>query len=109
MILLKAAEEKALSTKRQITGIERGLSYKEAENRLKKYGLNILKGKRKISALKILMNQFTDFMVIILLACTAISMFMGEITESVTIIAIVIVNAILGFIQEFRTERTLDA
>jgi len=109
VILLKAAEEKALSTKRQITGIERGLSYKEAENRLKKYGLNILKGKRKISALKILMNQFTDFMVIILLACTAISMFMGEITESVTIIAIVIVNAILGFIQEFRTERTLDA
>ena len=48
-------------------------------------------------------------MVIILMISTAISAFMGEITEAVTIIAIVTINALLGFIQEYRTERTMEA
>ena len=86
-----------------------GLSEKEAKQKLKKYGPNTLTEKRKISAFKILFNQFSDFMVLILLASTAISMFMGEITEAITIIAIVVVNAILGFIQEFKTEKTMEA
>ncbi|MDP4092370.1 MAG: calcium-translocating P-type ATPase, SERCA-type [Bacillota bacterium] len=86
-----------------------GLSVKEARNKLEQYGMNTISEKKKISALRILFGQFSDFMVIILLACTVISAFMGEITEAVTIIAIVTINAILGFIQEFRTEKTMDA
>jgi Ca2+-transporting ATPase len=86
-----------------------GLSTKEAEQRLKKYGPNALAEKSGISVFQILLDQFTDFMVLILLACTAISAFMGEITEAVTIIAIVMVNAVLGFIQEYKTERTMEA
>lgn len=86
-----------------------GLSGREAGIRLKEHGLNTLSEKKKISVLKILFSQFTDFMVILLLASTVVSMFMGEVTEAVTIIAIVALNAVLGFIQEFRTEKTMEA
>lgn len=86
-----------------------GLSDREAEKRLREHGPNLLTGKKKISPLKLLLGQFTDIMVIILLISTAISAFMGEITEAVTIIAIVILNAVLGFVQEFRTEKTIEA
>lgn len=87
----------------------KGLTEKEAKRKFQKYGPNAITAKKKVSAFKILLDQFSDFMVLILLASTAISAFMGEITEAVTIIAIVVVNAILGFIQEYRTERTMEA
>jgi len=86
-----------------------GLSEREAREKLAEFGPNTITQKKKISALKILIEQFADFMVLILLASTAISAFMGETTEAITIIAIVIVNAVLGFVQEFRTEKTLEA
>ena len=86
-----------------------GLSENEVSCKLREHGLNTLAAKKKISVFKILFQQFSDFMVIILLAATMISVFMGEMTESVTIIAIVIVNAILGFLQEYRTEKTMEA
>lgn len=86
-----------------------GLSSKEVRHKLEKHGPNSLTAKKKVSALKILFDQFTDFMVLVLLASTAISMFMGEITEAITIIAIVVINAILGFVQEYRTEQTMEA
>ena len=86
-----------------------GLSGREAIKRYKEHGANVLAEKKKISKLKILLDQFSDFMVIILLASTVISIIMGEITESITIISIVIVNAILGYAQEYRTEKTMDA
>ncbi len=89
--------------------MHKGLSEKEARNKLLKHGLNTITARRKISAFGIIFDQFSDFMVLILLASTAISAFMGEITEAVTIVAIVVLNAILGFIQEYKTERTLDA
>jgi Ca2+-transporting ATPase len=86
-----------------------GLSQKEASYRLKKYGPNILIKKKNISIFKIIIEQFNDFMVLILLAATAISVFMGEIMEAITIIAIITINAILGFVQEYRTEKTMEA
>ena len=86
-----------------------GLSDKEARKRLVEHGPNILAEKEKISLVKLLLGQFTDVMVLILLASTAVSAFMGEMTEAVTIIAIVVINAVLGFVQEFRTEKTMEA
>lgn len=88
---------------------DRGLTSSEARKRFETYGPNALTSKKGTSALKIIVSQFTDFMVMVLLAATAISIFMGEMTEAITIIAIVILNAILGFVQEFRTEKTLEA
>lgn len=108
MISLSVLETK-LKNFGKAESIVSGLTAKEARKKLEKHGPNALNEKKKISPLRILFEQFTDFMVLILLASTAVSAFMGEITEAVTIIAIVVVNAILGFIQEYRTEKTIEA
>ena len=86
-----------------------GLTEKEASARLKTDGLNILEEKKKTSAVKIFAGQFKDVMVMILLGATVISVLVGEVSDAVTIILIVLLNAILGFIQEYRTEHTLEA
>lgn len=86
-----------------------GLSDEQAKERLEKFGENQLaKAKKKNTAL-MFASQFKDVLVIILLLSTVISVFLGEIYDAITIILIVLINAILGFIQEFRTERTLEA
>lgn len=86
-----------------------GLSEEEAEKRRREFGPNLIIGKKKISPIKILVSQFTDFMVLILICSTVISAFLGELTEALTILAIVVMNALLGFMQEYKTERTMEA
>lgn len=86
-----------------------GLTEKEAAERLRKNGENRLAEGKKTGALSIFLSQFRDVMVLILLAATVISAILGEITDAVTIILIVLLNAVLGFVQEFRTEKTLEA
>ena len=85
------------------------LTEKDAFALLKKYGENKLAEGKRPGAASIFFGQFKDVMVLILLAATVISVILGEITDAVTIILIVLLNAILGFIQEFRTEKTLEA
>ena len=87
----------------------RGLSTREAEKRIKTYGLNELKHKKKKSPVLIFLSQFNDFLVWVLIGATIISGFIGDKADAVTILIIVIVNAILGFVQEFRTEKSLEA
>ncbi len=91
------------------TSENRGLDESEALSLLRKYGENVLATDKKIHPLKIFAGQFKDFMILILLVSTVLSVLMGETFEAITIIAIVLLNAILGFIQEYRTERTLMA
>ena len=81
----------------------RGLTTTEAEKRIAKYGLNELKHNKKKSPFLIFLSQFNDFLVWVLIGATIISGFIGDKADAVTILIIVIVNAILGFIQEFRT------
>lgn len=90
-------------------GPEVGLSSSEAAEKLKKDGPNMLAEKKRTHPARIFFSQFKDVMVIILLIATGISVLLGEIYDAVTIILIVMLNAILGFIQEYRTERTLEA
>ena len=87
----------------------RGFSTREAEKRIKTYGLNELKHKKKKSPVLIFLSQFNDFLVWVLIGATIISGFIGDKADAVTILIIVIVNAILGFVQEFRTEKSLEA
>ncbi|WP_294130510.1 calcium-translocating P-type ATPase, SERCA-type [uncultured Clostridium sp.] len=87
----------------------RGLSTREAEKRIKTYGLNELKHKKKKSPVLIFLSQFNDFLVWVLIGATIISGFIGDKADAITILIIVIVNAILGFVQEFRTEKSLEA
>ena len=87
----------------------KGLSSKEAEEILKRDGMNVLAENKKAGLLSVFAGQFKDIMVLILLAATAFSLLMGEIWDAVIIIIIVILNATLGFYQEYRTEKTLEA
>ena len=87
----------------------RGLSTREAEKRVKSYGLNELKHNKKKSPVLIFLAQFNDFLVWVLIGATIISGFIGDKADAITILIIVIVNAILGFVQEFRTEKSLEA
>ena len=87
----------------------RGLSTREAERRQISYGLNELKHNKKMSPVLIFLSQFNDFIVWVLIGATIISGFMGDTADAITIFIIVFVNAILGFIQEFKTEKSLEA
>ncbi len=86
-----------------------GLTEKEAAERLKTDGENVLAESKRTGPAGIFIGQFKDVMVMILLIATAVSVLLGEITDAVTIILIVLLNAVLGFIQEYRTEHTLEA
>ena len=86
-----------------------GLTNEEAEKRSKVYGLNTLQDKKKISPILILLAQFNDFMTWVLIAATVISGIMGDMADAITILIIVIINGLLGFVQEYRTEKSLEA
>ncbi|SKA72624.1 Ca2+-transporting ATPase [Clostridium sp. USBA 49] len=87
----------------------KGLTQNDAEKRLKTYGLNQLESKKKISPIKIFLSQFNDFIVWVLIAATVISFMMNEKADAITIFIIIVMNAVLGFIQEYKTEKSLEA
>jgi len=87
----------------------RGLSSQEAKARLEKYGPNELAQQKGPSIFQMFLEQLKDYMVIILLIASVISIFVGEITDSLIIIAIVIINACLGVYQEYRASQALEA
>ncbi len=91
------------------TSPETGLSSEEARKRLALYGPNKLEEKEGPNPIAIFLSQFTDVMVIILLIASAISFLLGDVKETIAILVIVILNAILGFVQEYRAERALQA
>src|SRR5690554_588848 len=87
---------------------EDGLSSREARKRLTEYGENKIKEGKKRNILTIFIDQFRDFMIVVLLVATGLSFIMGEFTDGLTIFAIVILNGLMGFIQEYRAEKSLD-
>jgi len=86
-----------------------GLTEDEAAARLERYGPNQLEERRGRSPIIAFLEQFTEIMVIVLLVATVISFVVGETTDAVMILIIVILNAILGFTQEYRAERAMAA
>ena len=95
--------------KRMLQNTSAGLSEAEAKARLAKVGENRLRGKKGASVAAMFFSQFKDLMILILAAATLVSVLMGEGTEAITIIIIVLMNATMGFLQEYRTEKTLEA
>ena len=92
-----------------VTDFERGLDSRKHQQRLKKDGENILHKTHGISPISIFISQFKDAMVLILLMATLISGILGEIYDGITIVIIIIINAVLGFIQEYKAEKSLQA
>jgi Ca2+-transporting ATPase len=91
------------------TDLELGLSREEAKRRLAICGPNKLAEAPGVSFWQLVLSQFKDFLVLLLLASALISMFIGEWVDAAAIMAIVTINAILGVLQEWRAEQSLQA
>ncbi|MBN8191521.1 cation-translocating P-type ATPase [Bacillus sp. NTK074B] len=91
------------------TNYQEGLSTDHVTERRKQFGYNQLEEAEKQSALLLFFSQFKDFMVLVLLAATLISGLLGEYIDAIAIIAIVLINGFLGFFQERKAERSLQA
>ena len=85
-----------------------GLSSQEAINRLSRHGKNELKETKKISIAKLILEQFIDPLVLILLAAVVISFVINARNDAIAILAIVILNAIIGFSQEYKAEKEIE-
>ena len=87
----------------------RGLNRDEVGERLVRFGPNELVEKHKVKPWVIFLEQFKNFLIIILLAAVGLSAALGEVADAITILAIVIFAAGLGFIQEYRAEKAMEA
>jgi len=84
-----------------------GLSEKEAKKRLSEFGFNRLQEKKPISAIKILLTQINNILVYIILAATAVSLFLHHWFDAIFISIVLFINIVVGFIQEYKAENTL--
>lgn len=106
----------------ELSTTESGLTANEAKNRLEKFGYNRIESKKKISPIKIFLDQFNDPVILILIAAMFISAFVGyyelsigngtfweHAADPIVIAAIVLINAVIGFIQEYNAEKSIEA
>jgi len=93
----------------ELSASKEGLSSEEAAKRLQQYGLNELKEKEKISPLKIFIKQFQSIVIYILIGATLISFFLREYIDTVVIGIILVLIAVIGFTQEYKAEKAIEA
>lgn len=91
------------------TDLSYGLTTDEAAKRLTEYGGNELQEKKGRTVWEMLWSQFTDFLVLLLIAAAVISFILGEATDAIVILIVILVNAVTGVIQEFKAEKSLAA
>ena len=94
---------------RRLEGSADGLTMSEAKRRLDEHGPNAIPESRHRSLPAMLLGQFTDFMILVLLAAALISGLIGEPVDTIAILVIVLLNALIGTVQEFRAERAVAA
>ncbi|HEY8417152.1 MAG TPA: HAD-IC family P-type ATPase, partial [Limnochordales bacterium] len=99
----------AEAVRRTATDPERGLSDAEARRRLAQHGPNRLPEHEGESPLTLFLKQFQDLMVLVLLGAALVSALLGELLDAAAIFVIVLLNGVLGFVQEYRAERSLLA
>lgn len=85
-----------------------GLDEKEAKNRISEYGFNAVKKKAALSWIKLLLNQFNNALTCILLVAGGLAFLFGEYRDTTIILIIVSINALIGFLQEYKAEKTLE-
>lgn len=86
-----------------------GLSSREALRRLVIFGPNELIEKKRKSPIEMFLGQFGDFMILVLMAAAVVSGFIGELSDTIAITVIIVLNAVIGFIQEYRAEKAMKA
>src|SRR3989338_7694143 len=86
-----------------------GISAQEAQRRLQQHGPNQLPRTQATSAWKIFLNQFANGLIVLMVVAAVFSLILGEFIEATAIAGIILLNALMGFIQEDRAERTLES
>lgn len=86
-----------------------GLSSKEAEERLAKYGHNALKGKPKKSLISLFFSQLQDMLIYVLLGAAVVTIFINEYVDAIIILLVVVLNAVIGVVQEAKAEKAVEA
>jgi Ca2+-transporting ATPase len=86
-----------------------GLPATDVVERLARYGANDIRERPRRSSLRMLLDQFSDFMILVLLGAAVLSGLVGDVKDTVAILVIVLLNAVIGFVQEFRAERAIAA
>lgn len=94
---------------RQLDVTQQGLTDYEVRSRHKKYGYNELKEGKQKNIIHVLLEQFQDFLVLILIAAALISIFLGDVGSSFVILVVIALNAILGTVQHVRAEKSLNS
>ncbi|MFA6992874.1 MAG: HAD-IC family P-type ATPase, partial [Candidatus Gracilibacteria bacterium] len=89
--------------------LKTGLSTTEVNKQLQRYGYNEITSKKEYTALRIFLSQFTSFLIIILIIAGSISIFLKETVNGIAIFAVVAINAIIGFIQEYKAVNAVNA
>ncbi len=93
----------------ELNSSEAGLDNSTVEQKRAQFGWNLLQEKKKKPAWLLFLNQFNDFMILVLIAAAIISGIAGDLTDTIIILIIVLLNAIMGFVQEYRAEKAMDA
>jgi magnesium-transporting ATPase (P-type) len=92
----------------QLDSSERGLNKKQASERLVRYGSNEISKRKVRTGLFIFLSQFKNPLVIILIGASIVAAFLGELTDATIIVVIVAINGLLGFFQEYRSEKAVE-
>jgi len=95
--------------KKQNDQVSRGLTDREVKSLHLKHGFNVIESDQRFSALKVLLSQFTSPLIYILLIAAIITWFLGDLIDTGVIMAAVIVNTVLGFYQEYKAQKSLEA
>lgn len=96
-------------TLKQTGSKQEGLDDAAVQQKLAEHGKNELKARKKISPLVIFFRQFIDVMILVLIVAAIVSSFIGEFSDTIVIIVIILLNAVIGFVQEYRAEKAMDA
>jgi len=86
-----------------------GLSTEEAERRFAEIGSNEIETRKRKTIFELFIDQFRDFMIIVLIGAAIVSGFVGELADTIAIIVILVLNAVIGLVQEYRAERAIEA
>lgn len=87
----------------------KGLSDEEARERLKEFGQNIIQGRRPEGILRILLRQFLNPIVYVLLVATLLTVVMGKLTDGIVVFSVVVINTLIGFVQEYQAGQTINS
>src|SRR5690606_26017980 len=94
---------------KQLGSGEKGLNDPDVSQKLQEFGRNELKGKKKLNPFLLFVRQFLNVMILVLVVAAVISFFIGEPSDTIVIAVIVVLNAIIGFVQEYRAEKAMEA